>query len=308
MTSVQGYLGTGWYVRDLGPGHGRQVWSITSDTAMRTDVQNPTGGAGTYFTARSGETVWESLERQTPWLDGLQAPGPFRKIALLPGHYHHRMARPLATSESGTLFLPDVAQEQHFLLSAQNQLAALIDSLRKICRVVQPSKGTLDIYGHEIRNLLILAATEVEMHWGGIFKKNGKPKTEGTKHYVALADAMRLRDYVVHFHPCPDLDPVTPFAGWQLEAGSTKSLPWYAAYNGVKHNREFEFDKATLGNAFNAVAGCAVMLVAQFGDDAVTPELSSFLSVEAPRWAIEEMYLYPQDRADWESVPHPGLA
>jgi len=305
VTTDQTYDGTGWYIRDAGPALGRHLWHIAADTATRMDVTNPTGGPGTHFTAKPCETIWEALG-QTGWFDDAPAPGHFHKMTLAPGHYYPRIARPLATSQDATLFLPDAYREQRYILGAQNQLAALIDDLRRICRVVQPTPDTLNVYGHEIRNLLILAATEVEMHWRGILRENGQPKAGKTAHYVALADPMRLRDYIVHFHPCPDIAPVTPFVAWDA-AEPSQSLPWYDAYNGVKHNREFEFEKATIGHAFCAIAGCAVMLVAQFGDDALTPELSSFLSVEPPAWPIGEMYLYPQDGTDWERVPHPDL-
>jgi len=299
--------GVGWYVRDPGTGRGGNLWYIEADRATRMDVTNPTGGVGTYFAANPGETIWQALRRMTPWFEGMADPGPFHPMKLDPGQYYRRIARPITMSESDTLWLPDTASERRYITGAQNQLASLIDDLRTICRVVQPSPGTLSVYGHEIRNLLILAATEVEMHWRGILVANGKKVKGSTGQYVALADPLRLREFSVHFHPCPDMDPVMPFADWDADKAS-KSLAWYTAYNGVKHNREFEFEQATLGNAFNAIAACAVMLVAQFGQSAVTGELSSFLSVEAPTWSMEDMYFPPQEGADWEPVPHPDLS
>jgi len=52
--------------------------------------------------------------------------------------------------------------------NARSQLTLLVRKLKAICHIVQPSTKTLDAYGHEIRNLLILAATEVEMHWRAV--------------------------------------------------------------------------------------------------------------------------------------------
>ncbi|MBN9990748.1 hypothetical protein JND45_15550, partial [Listeria monocytogenes] len=88
-----------------------------------------------------------------------------------------------------------------YITSAQNQLGSLIDDLRAICRVVQPAASTLSVYGHEIRNLLILAATEVEMHWRGILTANGSTAKFNTNEFVKLAAPLGLRDYAVHFHP-----------------------------------------------------------------------------------------------------------
>lgn len=307
MTMIVQERNEGWYIRDLSPGQGRQLWQITDRTATRVGVTNPEGGAGTYFAANPGETIWQCLRRSTPWLDGLEEHSPFNRMRLGPGRYYPRIARPIATLDNEKLWLPGTANEQRYLTSAQNQLGSLIDDLRTICRVVQPARATLSVYGHEIRNLLILAATEVEMHWRGILIANGRKNTCSTRHYVNLAEPLKLLDYTVRFHSCPDIGPVIPFAGWDSTA-PTKSLPWYAAYNGVKHNREFEFESASLGNAFDAVAACAALLVAQFGRGALTHELSSFLTVEAPTWIIGDMYLMPETEGNWRPVPHPDLS
>ncbi|MGA9582661.1 MAG: hypothetical protein WBR13_11915 [Allosphingosinicella sp.] len=306
MTTAQGRGEPGWYVRELGPGGDRQLWYIAEDQATRMDVTNPSGGAGSFFESKPGETIWQALARMTSWFDGAGTPGPFHRLVLEPGRYHRRIARPLALAGERTLRLPGLAEDRRHIAGAQNQLEALISDLRLICRVVQPTPATLRVHGHAIRNLLILAATEVEMHWRGILRVNGRTAEGGTARYVRLADPLRLRDFTVRFHHCPDIDPVNPFERWDIEK-SSQSLNWYSAYNGVKHNREFEFERASLAHALDAVAACAVMLVAQFGDEALTPGLSSFLSVEAPNWPLENMYIPPQNGGNWEPVPCPNL-
>jgi len=109
--------------------------------------------------------------------------------------------------------------------------------------VVQPAPETLSVHGHEIRNLLILAATEVEMHWRGILVAIGRTAKFNTNEYVKLADVLGLPAFTVRFHPCPDIDPFSPFALWEA-TDPTNSLPRFSAYLGVKHNREFEFERA----------------------------------------------------------------
>lgn len=292
----------GWYVRNVGPGQGRQLWRFVDATAMRAGVTNPEGGAGTYYAADPGETIWACLRHSTPWLDGLDGSGPFQRMVRGPAEFHPRVARPIALREKETLWFPDTAKEQRYITSAQNQLGSLIDDLRVICRVVQPAASTLSVYGHEIRNLLILAATEVEMHWRGILAANGSTAKFNTNEFVKLAAPLGLRNYAVHFHPCPDIAPIRPFDGWDV-LDPTNSLPWFAAYHGVKHNREHEFDQANLANGFMAVAACAVMMVAQFGQDALTRELKGFLSVQPPAWPIEDMYLMPEAEGGWAPVP-----
>ncbi len=69
---------------------------------------------------------------------------------------------------------------------------------------------------------------------------------------------MRLNEYAIDFPFYPWLDAIVPFKGWSASA-PTKSLRWYDAHNAVKHDREREFARGTLGHAFEAVAGCVVI-------------------------------------------------
>lgn len=295
-----------WYVRDVGIDYTRQLWCMTDCTATRAYVTNPEGGFGSYYSAQPGETIWECLRRMTPWFEGSAELGPFVAIALGPGQYHRRIARPVFMSETGDPELPDVTRDRRHLIGSQNQLGTLIEQLRSICRVVQPAPTTMAVHGHEIRNLLILAATEVEMHWRGILVANGVTDAGSTRQYVKLAEPLKLARYAVTFHAFPEAGRISPFVDWN-SSEPTKSLWWYAAYNAVKHNREFEFESASLENAFAAVAACAAMLVAQFGRDALAPDLSRFLSVESPVWPLSETYLQPQPGGAWNAVPHPDL-
>ncbi|MGH1556984.1 hypothetical protein ACRAWD_02635 [Caulobacter segnis] len=115
---------------------------------------------------------------------------------------------------------------------------------------MQPTTANLGAYGHEIRNLLILAAMEVETHWRGVLVANGFTRDRPwTSDYVKLLVPMRLDQYAVGFRHYPWMDPVRPFGGWSADQ-PTQSLFWYDAYNGVKHNREHEFHRADLASVF----------------------------------------------------------
>lgn len=60
---------------------------------------------------------------------------------------------------------------------------------------------------------------------------------------------------------------VEPFSGW-CEMEKAGDLPWWLAYNKVKHNRSTEFKKANLENLTNALAALYVIemsLVRQIG-------------------------------------------
>lgn len=296
-----------WYVRDHIGGQPRQIWLLDGHTFTRMGVTNPEAGAGTFFKAEPGEDIWDCIRRQTPWLNPGETEGRFHSTTLAPGEYYPRIARPNALAREPELWSPSVVVEKGYVASVRSQLTLLTRKLETICQTVQPSEKTLDVYGHDIRNLLILAATEVEMHWRGILTANGSTASRfNTNEYVKLVESLKLPNYAITFRDFPDLQPVWPFAGWS-KADPTKSVGWYDAYHGVKHNREGEFERGTLENAFKAVSACIALLVAQFGPTALNAELSSLVGLTVPNWPIGEMYLPRLMSADWTPVNHPDV-
>ena len=174
-----------------------------------------------------------------------------------------------------------------FVAISRSQFTALMRQLDLICQTVHPREDTFNAFGHSIRNLLILACTEVETHWRGILVANNFIKEQYTRnHYVLLQPAMRLGDYAKDFPSFPWLPPFRPFEGW----GTSQKLGWYDAYNAIKHNREHEFSRATLHHAFEAVSACVIMMVAQFGSIVGlgrNTELNRFFTYRrAPRLAV----------------------
>jgi hypothetical protein len=77
-----------------------------------------------------------------------------------PGEYYPRIARPLVQAHQPTPWSQSFNLEKAYVANARSQLTSLTRKLETICQTVQPSESTLVVYGHEIRNLLILAATE----------------------------------------------------------------------------------------------------------------------------------------------------
>jgi len=183
-----------------------------------------------------------------------------------------------------------------FVAISRGQLTALMRQLDLICQTVHPSEDTFNAFGHSIRNLLILACTEVETHWRGILAANKFKKEQySTNHYVLLQGAMRLGDYAIEFPSFPWLAPVRPFEGWGTSGKPSQELGWYAAYNAVKHDRENKFSRATLRNVFEAVSASVIMMVAQFGSIVGlghNTELESFFHLSSsPVWPLSHFYL-----------------
>jgi hypothetical protein len=233
--------------------------------------------------------------------------GGFYPATLGPGEYYPRIARPLVLASQPALWSPSIFANKAYVASARSQLTLLTRKLQNICQNVQPSEKNLEAYGHETRNLLILAATEVEMHFRGILTANGSlVQRFNSNEYVKLIEPLKLLDYTITFHDFPDLPPVWPFAG-SSKSDPTESLGWYSAYNGVKHNREGEFSRGTLRRAFEAASACIALQVAQFGPTALNFELSSIMALEVPEWPIGEMYLSPMTSPNWTPMHHPGL-
>jgi hypothetical protein len=215
---------------------------------------------GTFKTA-PGENSLAKLAKEFPTWE-------LHKLDLGLGEYYPRMARPGHTGPGQSPGAnPDQSSAALYTRTiSTGQLHALIQELQAICRVVHPTKANFKVYGHEIRNLLIIAATEVEAQWKGILEANhAKAKTRAD--YVKLSPAMRLPEYEVAIPWYPWLDPLRPFGGWVVPVApdEKQALSWYDAYNAVKHDRENSFDQGTLKDVFQALAGCFVMLCAQYG-------------------------------------------
>ena len=137
-------------------------------------------------------------------------------MTLGPGKYYPRIARPLDALvpawEPRLLWSQSFNVEKAYVANARSQLTSLTRKLETICQTVQPSESTLAVYGHEIRNLLILAGTEAEMHWRGILIANGAPRTTkfNSNEYFKLVEPLKLRDYAINFYDFPDLPPFPP--------------------------------------------------------------------------------------------------
>lgn len=301
----------GYYIRclDTPSGSSAQIWKIDDDIAIRVGISNAEQSPGGFFKVEPGETIWAALKRQTPWF-GPNGESPFHELVLQPGEYYPRMARPIDQHPSEAPgWSPGARDEVNVIAIARGQLTALTRQLDRICQTVQPTEQTFSAFGHDIRNLLILACTEVESHWRGVLVANGITKDRFTTFdYVALRQAMRLDEYAVSFPYYPWLAAMTPYEGWGSTGRPTQDLGWYDAYNAVKHDRENAFDQATLRHAFEAVTACAIMMVAQFGTReglGQRSELqSSFHLSTVPAWPLSEVYIYPygEQKEDWRPV------
>lgn len=174
-----------------------------------------------------------------------------------------------------------------------NQIIGLRNLLVDLLRVVDADPRNFFAFGHAIRDLMMLACTEVESQWKGVLRENGYSVDArlNTGDYVKLLKPMRLGEYEVSLPLYPECPAISPFKHWSA-SNPTDSLSWYNSYNAVKHDREECLDRARLIHAIEAVIAVAVMNIAQFGMRETWLEiLGSFFQFEdVPTWEFQEMY------------------
>lgn len=281
------------YIRHIATDGFQQVEKIWKDE----------DGLASELTVSSSATPFETA-RLKEYYPGAQ----FYNLRLAPGEYFPRMARPygatylaalpilsvrdLSVSPGGNPDKSPNALEERVISSGQ--LHALIVQLEQVCRVIHPKIDNFSAYGHDLRNILLVACTEVEAQCKSILRTNGRKENEARSmtDYFLLNAAMKLDEYVVSLSYCPWLEPLKPFQGW-LSDKPSQSLPWYNAYNQVKHDREAYFSQATLGNALSAVTACFVMLCAQYGRhfalSGEAGERAFFNLIGSPDWPPSEI-------------------
>lgn len=149
---------------------------------------------------------------------------------------------------------------------AEQSLHLLMQRLTEILLFIEPEGAGLDSYSLKSRELLIMAATDVEDVWAQYLKKaKVAPGRQGysTNDFVKLAGPLHLEDYEISFTPYSGVEPSRPFHGWDSNR-PTQSLPWYDAYNKVKHDKTGSLYLATIGKCFEAVAANIAMYCVRF--------------------------------------------
>jgi len=238
-----------------------------------------------------------------------------KQLAVPRGNYYPRVWRgipPKHMLDSGYNGL--ALSDAEIKTKTQNALSAasLFEEINSLFRSVEPSPSNDKAFGHKVRELLILACTEVEANWRGVYEANSSntKKPDGTRDYVKLKPLLRLDEWVVRLKNHPDYPPLKPFDGWIDERGmTTQSLPWYHSYNAVKHDREKEFHQASLGSLIMAMAAIHVLQVSQWGPELYHRfqgnQFSIFETIQMPIYEAHEQYIlveagiYPSQRTKY---------
>jgi hypothetical protein len=224
-----------------------------------------------------------------------------QRAALDWGSYHPRCWRgvydPLTPLGAYTPFHPADIYSPTYVQSAV-AVSSLFEELSGLFRYVEPAASNVTAYGHRIRELTILACTEIEAGMRGALEANlpatSRKERYTTADYVRLRDPLRLGDWRVALDDYPDIPLIAPFETWASDA-PTQSIPWYESYNLVKHDREHQFQHASLGTLLAAMAALHVVQCAQWGPEVFSPffgdRRSPFRTVSIPRWEAAQLYV-----------------
>src|SRR5690606_5111386 len=116
---------------------------------------------------------------------------PAVPAVLAPGEFYPRIWRGHEHPPSGEVGLLDAET------STRRVAYSLSDQLDRIFWYVEPTQNNRTSYGHRLRELLIVACTEVESSWKSILKAHQYTLTGrwNTKDYVRLCSPLHLSDW-----------------------------------------------------------------------------------------------------------------
>jgi hypothetical protein len=160
-----------------------------------------------------------------------------------------------------------LAQTSIDLRVAEQRLLLILERLDEIFLFVEPTKESLDAFGHKTRELLILACTEVEAYWKYYLVKAGVTEPKHgfrTTDYARVKEPLHLAEFEIAFPRYEAVPPLRPFATWN-PAAATQTLDWYSQYNATKHDGLNHLKSASLSACLWAVAANVVMFSVRFG-------------------------------------------
>ncbi|MBD3280489.1 hypothetical protein GF389_03110, partial [Candidatus Dojkabacteria bacterium] len=144
-------------------------------------------------------------------------------------------------------------REYHLIMKDFDKLLAYID----------PSEENLGTFSHRTFELLLRSCTAIEAIFKVLSRDLGYPSENlDMRDYFRINNDsnLELSDYIVKLSSWRSGKKiVVPYEGWH-DGQNYKKLPWYKAYNNVKHDRDQNFKEANFENVINATAGLFTLL------------------------------------------------
>lgn len=153
-----------------------------------------------------------------------------------------------------------------------NYLLALDGDLVQLSRYVEFSSKNFGCFSIELARVLLAAAAEADVVCKQVCKKaDPNSSADGINRYrdelrTAFPDIEEFKVLIPRFGLT-----LCPWENWQ-DAGGVPA--WWTSYNKVKHERHASFERASLRNALNAVAGLFVIVLYLCSEAAAAGELA----------------------------------
>lgn len=148
-----------------------------------------------------------------------------------------------------------ISVDEKTLKGMWNYFLMLESDLDNTSRYIEP-QGQENVYSFEFAKLLILACTEVESVFKAICIEVEKKKVSGD---IATYKSTILGRYPKIVNATVSVKrlgrDIEPFKGWD-----SGRLPWWDAYQLVKHSRGAHFANATYINATTAIAALYILI------------------------------------------------
>lgn len=146
------------------------------------------------------------------------------------------------------------------------------NDFKKLFDYIELNDNNKNTFSHRIYELILRICTEFELNCKGILEENGYNRSGNLNitDYFKINASSKLNEYEVRLNvwtPAPLT--IKPFQDWNSSIFT--SLLWFQNYNSVKHNRNTNFNLASLENLVNSIAGLFVILASQFGHQIFSP-------------------------------------
>ena len=285
------------------------------------DCWVPVGSPIMNFGEMTEKQIFEVVRKTHKYYSSLNEGNNYhlKHLKLGCGQYFNSIYRPIFTHDLTEVFQATSQSETSFLecykdLPINNfqnysnqlrQLEIILDDIAEVFKVVAPHHNQFSVFGHAIRNIIILACTELDARMQSILANNGVSpdgKYFEMRDYFKLKSPLKLDEYKLSFYRYGDLGTFSPFSTWEND----EQLHWYQAYNHIKHNREKHFAEAKLFNAINSIMAYAIILIAQYGyrNDLWRETVGKIIHIEKePKWDLEDFYIKTPNGQ--RGVPYP---
>ncbi|UVK81288.1 hypothetical protein LOY46_17115 [Pseudomonas sichuanensis] len=152
-------------------------------------------------------------------------------------------------------------------LRAVRNASELFDEFSDCFRYLEPNTDNYKAYSNRMRELLILACTEIEANFSGVLEVNGiRPARSyyNTGDFAKLIRVLHLKEWGASLNHRVGCGNIYPFRDWNVNKG-TQTLEWYHAYNKVKHDAFESLSLANFFNVYSAMSALYILLISQWG-------------------------------------------